>query len=98
MNVRLGAWMMNAELPYDVNASGGWYDELPHFSCASNGTVRPGGGVKQGSAHSNDWKIADETTAWMRQVCACGACVHVCMCACVHVRMRACVHLQVCTW
>ena len=25
-NVRLWAWMMNAALPYDVNASGGWFD------------------------------------------------------------------------
>ena len=69
-NVRLGAWMMNAAMPYDVNASGGWFDELPHFSCASNGTVRKGGGPKEGSAHGNDWKIADETTAWMRSVVA----------------------------
>ena len=67
-NVRLGAWMMNAEFPYDVNASGGWYTELPHWDCASSGSVKAGGGPRNGSAHAADWNVADTTTAWMRKV------------------------------
>ena len=58
---------MNAKVPYDINASGGWYEELPHFSCASGGTVKAGGGVREGSAHEGDWTTADKTIEWMRQ-------------------------------
>eukprot|EP00656_Telonema_subtile_P028988 TRINITY_DN3180_c0_g1_i4.p1 TRINITY_DN3180_c0_g1~~TRINITY_DN3180_c0_g1_i4.p1 ORF type:complete len:421 (+),score=103.57 TRINITY_DN3180_c0_g1_i4:336-1598(+) len=59
---------MYADFPYNVNKSGGWFTEVPADSCASHGTVKPGGGPKNGSAHSGDWSTADSTTAWMRQV------------------------------
>jgi hypothetical protein len=46
---------------------GGWYTELPHWDCSSSGSVRKGGGPKNGSAHSGDWKTADTATEWIRE-------------------------------
>jgi hypothetical protein len=57
---------MYSQFPYNVNKSGGWYTEVPAFSCASEGNVRKGGGAKSGSAHANDWETADKTTDWMK--------------------------------
>jgi arylsulfatase A-like enzyme len=66
-NVRLAAWTMYTEYPYSVNQTGGWYTELPHWDCSSSGSVRKGGGRKNGSAHSGDWKTADTATEWIRE-------------------------------
>ena len=38
LNVRLNSWTMYTAFPYNVNKSGGWYDET---DCPSNGSVAP---------------------------------------------------------
>ena len=49
---------MNVPFPYDINATGGWYDET---DCPSNGTVTPGTTYKR---HA-DWKTVATSTAWV---------------------------------
>ena len=64
-NVRLDAWTMNVEFPYDINATGGWNEEN---GCTGNGSVSKGKTPKTTSAHEGDWKTADSATDWIKQV------------------------------
>ena len=63
-NVYLNSWTMYTQFPYDINQTGGWGDETG--DCASNGTVKPGGGPRgQGSAHHGDWNALQTGTAFI---------------------------------
>ena len=64
-NVRLDAWTMNVEFPYDINATGGWNEEN---GCTGNGSVSKGQTPKSTSAHKGDWDTADSATDWIKQV------------------------------
>jgi len=64
-NVRLDAWTMNVQFPYDINATGGWNEEN---GCTGNGSVAKGDTPKSSSAHQGDWKTADSATDWIKQV------------------------------
>ena len=59
LNVRLNAWTMYSQFPYNVNKSGGWRDETD--DCRTNGTVLKG----NRSAHQGDWDTLKDTVAWI---------------------------------
>lgn len=60
LNVRLNSWTMYTQFPYNVNTTGGWYDET---DCPSNGTIAPSTVYKR----HPDWKNVDSTTAWITE-------------------------------
>ena len=72
-NVRLDAWTMYTDYPYNIPASGGWKEE--DGACASSGSVRPGDAPWQpdGSgttAHGGDWNTAAKTVQWIKDQAA----------------------------
>eukprot|EP00038_Savillea_parva_P019881 m.29487 g.29487 ORF g.29487 m.29487 type:complete len:697 (+) comp4598_c0_seq1:74-2164(+) len=60
LNVQLNSWTMYTRFPYNVNTSGGWYDEN---DCPENGTVAKSTTFKR---HA-DWTRVDSTTDWITQ-------------------------------
>ena len=66
INVRLAAWNMYTDFPYNIPEAGGWREETD--DCRTNGSVRAGGGPDgAGSAHAGDWKNVGKTTAFIQQ-------------------------------
>ena len=61
VNVRLNAWTMYTQFPYNQTKNGGWRDETP--DCRSNGTVTSG----NKSAHPKDWDQVSQGTDWLIQ-------------------------------
>lgn len=59
LNVRLNSWTMYTRFPYNVNTSGGWYDET---DCPSNGTIANNQIFKR----HEDWKTVDSSTKWIQ--------------------------------
>ena len=58
-NVYLNAWTMNVPFPYDVNRTGGWFDET---ICMENATIT--NDLKK--ERHQDWNTVKETTQWIR--------------------------------
>eukprot|EP01062_Namystynia_karyoxenos_P017708 TRINITY_DN16555_c1_g2_i1.p2 TRINITY_DN16555_c1_g2~~TRINITY_DN16555_c1_g2_i1.p2 ORF type:complete len:581 (+),score=214.42 TRINITY_DN16555_c1_g2_i1:80-1744(+) len=60
LNVRLNSWTMYTRFPYDVNKTGGWYDET---DCPSDGLIADNEEVER----HGDWKTVRTTTAWIKE-------------------------------
>eukprot|EP01065_Artemidia_motanka_P008014 TRINITY_DN14003_c0_g1_i1.p2 TRINITY_DN14003_c0_g1~~TRINITY_DN14003_c0_g1_i1.p2 ORF type:complete len:637 (+),score=193.67 TRINITY_DN14003_c0_g1_i1:54-1913(+) len=60
LNVRLNSWTMYTRFPYNVNETGGWYDEE---MCPDEGTVEDSEKVQR----HGDWVNVDSTTAWIKE-------------------------------
>jgi arylsulfatase A-like enzyme len=58
-NVYLNAWTMNVPFPYDVNRTGGWFDET---ICMENATIEESTVFER----HEDWKTVRETTQWIK--------------------------------
>ena len=73
VNVRLGAWTMYTDFPYNIPKAGGWHEETN--DCAAEGSAGPGdtpwsptgGGA---TAHGGDWNTANKTVQWIREQAA----------------------------
>eukprot|EP00041_Stephanoeca_diplocostata_P010794 m.173225 g.173225 ORF g.173225 m.173225 type:complete len:673 (+) comp18296_c0_seq18:64-2082(+) len=60
LNVRLNSWTMYTQFPYNVNKTGGWYDES---MCPSNGSISSDRKVER---HA-DWHDVNSTTQWIKE-------------------------------
>jgi len=63
LNVRLNSWTMYTRFPYNVNKTGGWYDET---DCPSNGSVANNNIFKR----HEDWSKVATSTAWIEEKAA----------------------------
>lgn len=67
LSVRMNAWTMYADFPYNLTRYEPWAEETA--VCRENGTITPTDPItpQESSSHKGDWKDLNETLDWIRQ-------------------------------
>jgi len=60
LNVRLDAWLMSAQFPYDIPRDGGWVEES--LTCSSHGSIS-----ERGNVYEPDWFGVSQGVAFMKR-------------------------------
>eukprot|EP01064_Diplonema_japonicum_P027660 TRINITY_DN4046_c2_g1_i2.p1 TRINITY_DN4046_c2_g1~~TRINITY_DN4046_c2_g1_i2.p1 ORF type:complete len:560 (+),score=170.94 TRINITY_DN4046_c2_g1_i2:43-1722(+) len=60
LNVRLNSWTMYTRFPYNINSTGGWYDET---MCSEEPTIHDNNNRE---VHISDWQAVNSTTQWIK--------------------------------